>query len=107
VSARGAVQSVRRFIEERLFLHLVYCRVFGSGDGPLVLSDLARKFGGSRSSVVFGKPDATAYHEGQRSVVLYIRKRLHLTDEEVASLEARGQMPEGWGDPLANIEETT
>lgn len=53
---------------------------------------------------MFGQPDATAYHEGQRSVVLYIRKRLHLTEEEVASLEARGQMPEGWGDPL-HIEE--
>jgi len=100
VSLSTLLNGFRSAVERHLFLHRIYARTFRGGDGPLVLQDLIRKFGGLRSSVVFGQPDATAYHEGQRSVILYIRKKVRLSQDEMDALEAG----EGFGqnrDPLA------
>lgn len=100
MSLAPLLAACRSAVERHLLLHRIYARVFRSGDGPLVMQDLIRQFGGLRSSVVFGQPDATAYHEGQRSVVLYLRKKVRLSQAEVDALEV-GEGLGGPRDPLA------
>jgi hypothetical protein len=50
---------------------LAYGQCFSSEAGRVVLEDLKKSLA-NRSSFVAGKPDVTAFHEGQRDVVLRI-----------------------------------
>lgn len=86
MSLTDALLRIRSIAERFLFMHRIYARTFGGGDGPLVLQDLSRRFGGSRSSAVFNSTGQTYYQEGQRSVVLYIHKKMRLSEEQRAAL---------------------
>lgn len=91
-------------MERRLFLYQIYARTFGAGDGPLVLQDLSRQFWGDRTTAVAGDPYTSAFYEGQRSVVLHIRKRMKLSEEEMRALES-GESNSNGLDPFAFGEE--
>lgn len=56
-------------------LRASYRLVFGSEDGPTVIDDLERRFHSHTSTF---SPDSheTAFREGQRSVVLFIKNML-------------------------------
>ncbi|HEY6872780.1 MAG TPA: hypothetical protein VI298_08655 [Geobacteraceae bacterium] len=56
-----------------------YNRVFDQdGDGAKIFEELAILFAGNPSFVP-GEPDATAFNEGARMVVLYIQRRIDRT----------------------------
>lgn len=65
----------------RLRLHEAYRRLFCSPEGELVMEDLARRGFMDRTTVAVSgggvDPVRSAYNEGRRSLVLYVR---HMTD---------------------------
>ena len=64
----------------------------GSEAGQIVLADLVRRFGYTRSStLVEGKPDVTARNEGQRTVLQWIG---YMQDVDPAEYE-RTHNPQG------------
>ncbi len=56
-------------------LRAAYGRVFGGPDGRMVLEDLEQR-GFWRSSSFSPDPARTAFNEGRRSLVIYLRRML-------------------------------
>ena len=56
--------------------------VFGSPDGKLVLKKLSEMCYENESTYVDHNSHGTAFHEGQRSIIIGIRKMLNKTFEE-------------------------
>ena len=65
----------------------LYKLVFDTEDGDMVLEDLGLRFC-EQSSTFSNDPCETAYREGQRTVVLFIRSMLRdkQTEEETVSI---------------------
>lgn len=62
-----------------------YKIVAATPEGQIMLRDLVRRFGyGSRSTIVPGDPQMTAWKEGQRSVMVHLSRVL---DGEAGELE--------------------
>lgn len=66
-----------------------YKTTFSSEDGQVVLQDLVRRFGYTRSSTLSpGQPDVTARNEGQRTVLQHVG---FLLDVDPAEYERANQ----------------
>ena len=58
-------------------IHAAYEAVFLCQEGEIVLADLVRHFGfATKSTLVPGDPSYSAYHEGQRTVMVHVMKIL-------------------------------
>ena len=95
MTLREALTRFRTDLERRLYFRAVYRRTFETEDGCIVLQDLYARFGGTRSTCVFGSPDHSAYNEGQRSVWLHLQAKMRWSDVQV-----RDVMETGLVDPL-------
>jgi len=62
--------------EERKQLVLDYHRTFLSTHGQNVLADLSKLCRETQSTFVIGSPDQSAFFEGGRNVMIYIRQKL-------------------------------
>lgn len=72
-----------------------YQEAFASPAGIIVLGHLTHRFGYTRgTTLVSGDPQATAFNEGQRAVLVEIGR---LLDTQLASLEDEVQKPVGEG----------
>ncbi len=69
---------------------LAYQEVFATDAGHVVLADLMRRFGYTRTStLVEGSPDRTALNEGQRTVLVHIGRQLDLDPKEADEAAAQ------------------
>jgi len=71
-------QSGKRSAEQlgREQLRKIYHKTFCSGDGKIILEDLASMSGMYRSNFIKGASDYTAFLEGHRALFLYICSQL-------------------------------
>ena len=63
-------------------LALTFQGIFESNDGKLVLSKLSKMCKEHEPTYVDQNPNGTAYREGQRSIIIGIRKLMSKTFEE-------------------------
>jgi hypothetical protein len=63
-----------------------YGRTFGSEHGARVLADLERRGFMARTTLCVRDPEGTAFNEGQRMMVLHIRKMTALKEADVRRL---------------------
>lgn len=61
---------------DKIELAKIYCRIFGSNDGRIVLEDLATISGMYRTNFVPDNSNYTIFLEGQRALLLYICSQL-------------------------------
>ncbi len=68
-----------------------YQQVFNSAVGQRVLWDMMKSFGFMEHSHVPGDPYSTAFHEGQRNVVLSIHRTLKMNLKGMEELIKQGE----------------
>jgi len=73
-------------LEEVENLRDAYKMVFNSEDGQRVLEDMAARFH-MNASVYSTEPTDTAYREGQRTVVLFIKSMLTEIPDQIKELD--------------------
>ena len=71
---RNRAGMIRDAIQQRLFIHGSYVRVFDSPDGEAVLHHIMKQGFVTRSTFVEGDPQQTALNEGSRRLALSILK---------------------------------
>jgi hypothetical protein len=71
--------------DEIVELQKAYMRCFKGTDGETVMEDLERR-NWTRTTTMTANPYITAFNEGQRSVMLYIRTMLELTPDRIREL---------------------
>lgn len=67
-------------------LYAAYRDVFDTPSGKLVLHHLMRQGNVLTSSFVQNDPNSTAFHEGQRNIVLLILAMMNVTPQQVEEL---------------------
>ncbi len=75
----------KEILKSRARVHESYQSVFHSAEGQVVLNHMMKKFGVVTPSFVHGDPQATAFKEGQRHVVLTIMKFINKNQDELAA----------------------
>tara|TARA_B100000214_G_C23644232_1_gene479850 strand:+ start:344 stop:604 length:261 start_codon:yes stop_codon:yes gene_type:complete len=73
-------------LKDRARVHECYSSVFSSAEGQVVVNHLMRKFNVTSSSFIQGDPNATAFAEGQRHVVLSILKFISKDANDIANM---------------------
>lgn len=63
-----------------------YRRIFNSPEGQLILRDMMKASGFTRTNYVPGSFDATAHNEGQRAMVLRCAKMAHIDEAKLIEL---------------------
>ena len=81
LSDQAKAELKKRMIQQKAEA-LLFQGVFGSPDGKLVLRKLSKMGKENEPTYVDQNPNGTAYHEGQRSIIIGIRKMLNKTFEE-------------------------
>ena len=66
-------------IDQQKEIALTFQKLFASGDGKVVLSKISQMCKENEPTYVDQNPNGSAYHEGQRSIILGIRKLLNKT----------------------------
>ena len=75
-----------------------YNELFGSPAGEIVLADILREAGILAVGYVRGDPDTAVWHDGRRSLALFILDRLRWRETELVKL-ARATTAETLSDP--------
>lgn len=63
-----------------------YLNVFSGGDGKEILDALKRKAFFYRPAFVSGKPDQSAFNEGQRSIIIHIENMMTIDIDATSKL---------------------
>ncbi len=77
------MSQLKQVIEDRLYLHGAYKRLFDTPDGKTVLSHLMRSGYVFDTTYVRNDPNATALNEGSRRMVLSILRYLNKTPQQL------------------------
>lgn len=86
--ARNETAALLRERERQRTIN-AYHRVFGGGDGELVLTDIRKTFGTDFQAFIGGSDAiAAALRDGQRGVVLHIEAMLRREAKADANIEA-------------------
>jgi len=75
-----------RGLEKHRAILRAYQRLFNSPEGELVLRDMMKASGFTRTNYVPGSFDATAHNEGQRAMVLRVAKLAHYSEAQILAL---------------------
>ena len=76
------MDSIKQFEKQVKELKDAYKRIFNSDEGKLIISDLEKRCHFMSTTNVKGDSHESAYMEGQRSVLLFIKSMLQNDNEK-------------------------
>ena len=76
------MDSIKQFEKQIKKIQEAYKQIFNSDDGKVVLSDLQKRCHFWSTTNVKGDSHESAYMEGQRSVLLFIKSMLQKDNEK-------------------------
>ena len=76
------MDSIKQFEKQIKELREAYKKIFESNDGKLVIKDLEKRCHFMSTTNVKGDSHESAYMEGQRSVLLFIKSMLQNDNEK-------------------------
>ena len=75
------MDSIKQFEKQVKELKDAYKRIFNSDEGKIIISDLEKRCHFLSTTNVKGDSHESAYMEGQRSVLLFIKQMLQTKDK--------------------------